>query len=188
MNASVSHACRSVDTYEVLEPVGAGTFGSVYRARNRATGAIVALKSLKMEKARPHTEEEGLPYRALREITTLHAAAQNRHIVHLLEVVVGRGPYDIYLVLEYVEHDLARLVDSAKGSPFRAAEVKCIMLQLLDALHYLHDTLHVMHRDIKCSNILVHNKPRTRYYHYCQLATTTTTTTATAIRNNMPYV
>lgn len=175
MKASALHACRSVDTYEILEPVGTGTFGSVYRARNKATGTIVALKSLKMENAHPRTEEEGLPYRALREIITLHAAAQNRHIVRLLEVVVGRGLYDIYLVLEYAEHDLARLVDSVKGSPFGTAEVKCIMLQLLDALCYLHDTLHIMHRDIKCSNILVHNKLSTlllpmnnhhSYHHY----------------------
>lgn len=147
---------RSVlDAFEVLEAVGVGTYGSVYRARDRDTGAVVALKSLKMEKALPRPEDEGFPYRALREITILTAAARNSHIVRLLEVAVGKGPYDMYLVMEYAEHDLARIIDSAKGSPFGISEVKCIMLQLLDALSYLHDSLHIMHRDIKCSNILV---------------------------------
>lgn len=58
--------CRSVEEFVCLNRIEEGTYGIVYRARDKSTQEIVALKRLKMEK-----EKEGFPITSLREINTL---------------------------------------------------------------------------------------------------------------------
>ena len=58
--------CRSVDEFVCLNRIEEGTYGVVYRAKEKATNDIVALKRLKMEK-----EKEGFPITSLREVNTL---------------------------------------------------------------------------------------------------------------------
>jgi serine/threonine protein kinase len=77
------------------------------------------------------------------------------NIVHLREIVAGNSIDSFYLVFEYVEHDLGDLVDSIRR-PFTEPEVKCLLLQLLSAVAYLHDE-GIMHRDLKVSNLLYNN-------------------------------
>lgn len=55
-----------IDNYERLESIGEGTYGVVYKARNRNTKEIVALKKIKLE-----NEDEGVPSTAMREISIL---------------------------------------------------------------------------------------------------------------------
>ncbi len=59
---------------------------------------------------------------------------------------------NLFLVLEYVPHDLTGLLDVAYK--FSEVEIKCVFRQLLEALRYMHDQKYV-HRDIKSSNILI---------------------------------
>lgn len=77
----------------------------VYRARDKKTNEVVALKRLKMEK-----EREGFPITSLREINTL-MKAQHENIVTVREIVVGFDLDKIYLVMEYVEHDMKSLME-----------------------------------------------------------------------------
>ena len=58
--------CRSVETYSCLNRIAEGTYGIVYRAKDRLSEEIVALKRLKME-----NEKEGFPITSLREVNTL---------------------------------------------------------------------------------------------------------------------
>ena len=67
--------CRSVEEFHCLNRIEEGTYGVVYRAEDRKTDEIVALKRLKMEK-----EKEGFPITSLREINTL-LKAQHTNIV-----------------------------------------------------------------------------------------------------------
>ncbi|GMH01172.1 hypothetical protein Nepgr_003011 [Nepenthes gracilis] len=60
------------------------------------------------------------------------------------------------MVMEYMEHDLKGLIQS-RNQPFSQSEVKCLMLQLLEGVKYLHDHW-VLHRDLKTSNLLLNNK------------------------------
>ena len=75
--------CRHVDNFEKLNHIEEGSYGWVSRAKETATGEIVALKKLKMDNA-----NEGFPVTGLREIQTL-MASRHTNIVTLREVVMG---------------------------------------------------------------------------------------------------
>lgn len=75
--------CRHVDNFEKLNHIEEGSYGWVSRARETATGEIVALKKLKMDNA-----TDGFPVTGLREIQTL-MASRHINIVALREVVMG---------------------------------------------------------------------------------------------------
>jgi cell division cycle 2-like protein len=75
--------CRHVDNFEKLNHIEEGSYGWVSRARETATGDVVALKKLKMDNA-----NDGFPVTGLREIQTL-MASRHTNIVALREVVMG---------------------------------------------------------------------------------------------------
>jgi cell division cycle 2-like protein len=78
--------CGSVDRYERLNRIDEGSYGIVYRARDRHTGEIVALKRLKCE----HQDRNGFPVTDLREIHSL-LWIKHENIVNVREIVVGSG-------------------------------------------------------------------------------------------------
>lgn len=145
--------CRSVEEFQCLNRIEEGTYGVVYRARDKRTDEIVALKRLKMEK-----EKEGFPITSLREINTL-LKAQHPNIVTVREIVVGSNMDKIFIVMDYVEHDLKSLMETMKHKKqvFIPVEVKCLMTQLLCAVAHLHDNW-ILHRDLKASNLLLSHK------------------------------
>ncbi|CAG01727.1 unnamed protein product [Tetraodon nigroviridis] len=173
--------CRSVEEFQCLNRIEEGTYGVVYRAKDKKTGTqtrarsfarrrptrrclifffffflfvfsdeIVALKRLKMEK-----EKEGFPITSLREINTI-LKAQHPNIVTVREIVVGSNMDKIYIVMNYVEHDLKSLMETMK-QPFLPGEVKTLMIQLLRGVRHLHDNW-ILHRDLKTSNLLLSHK------------------------------
>lgn len=95
---------------------------------------------------------EGFPISSLREISILRSC-NHKNVVKLKEVVVGKELEKIYLLMEYCEQDLASLLDNLE-KPFTESEVKCIIMQLLKGLEYLHSKF-IIHRDIKVSNLLL---------------------------------
>nr|QYW07097.1 G-type cyclin-dependent kinase 1 [Dimocarpus longan] len=149
-SVNMLQGCRSVDEFERLNKIDEGTYGVVYRAKDKKTGEIVALKKVKMEK-----EREGFPLTSLREINIL-LSFHHPSIVDVKEVVVGSNLDSIFMVMEYMEHDLKGLMEAMK-QPFSQSEVKCLMLQLLEGTKYLHDNW-VLHRDLKTSNLLLNNR------------------------------
>lgn len=142
--------CRSVEEFSCLNRIEEGTYGVVYRAECKKTHEIVALKRLKMEK-----EKEGFPITSLREINTL-MKSPHENIVRVKEIVVGSNMDKIFIVMEYVEHDLKSLMDTMK-KPFLLGEVKTLLMQLLSAISHLHDNW-ILHRDLKTSNLLLSHR------------------------------
>lgn len=142
-------ACRSVECYKRLCRLEEGTYGVVYKARDRDTGDIVALKRLKLEQ-----EREGFPVTSLREINAL-MHVRHPHVVAIREVVMG-DHHDVYIVMDFIENDLRTLVDNLK-EPFALSEVKTMVKQLLEAVHAMHEQW-IVHRDLKTSNLLLSNR------------------------------
>ncbi|GJP52887.1 hypothetical protein CLOM_g11970 [Closterium sp. NIES-68] len=147
---------RSIDEFEKLEQIGEGTYGQVYMAREKGTGEIVALKKVRMD-----NEKEGFPITAIREIKILKKL-KHENIVNLKEIVTSKAEESnkfkgsIYMVFEYMDHDLTGLSDRP-GMRFSVPQIKCYMKQLLTGLHFCHINS-VLHRDIKGSNLLINNK------------------------------
>ena len=74
---------RSVYCYERLNQIEEGSYGVVFRARDKETGEIVALKKLKLDE-----EKNGFPITALREVNAL-MSCRHENVVGIREVVVG---------------------------------------------------------------------------------------------------
>lgn len=95
-----------VSTYQKLLKIGEGTYGVVYKARERSTGQIVALKKIRLE-----SEEEGVPSTAIREISTLKELS-HENIVTLIDIL--HRDSKLYLVFEYLDMDLKKYMDTVR--------------------------------------------------------------------------
>ncbi|CAD6267288.1 unnamed protein product [Miscanthus lutarioriparius] len=138
------------ESFEKLEKIGQGTYSSVFRARELATGRLVALKKVRFDSVEP----ESVRFMA-REILILRRLRGHPNVVGLEGLITSRSSSSIYLVFEYLEHDLAGL-NSSPDITFTEPQIKCYMRQLLEGLAHCH-ARGVMHRDIKCANLLVSN-------------------------------
>lgn len=116
-----------------------------------------------MKKVRLENEKEGFPITAVREIKILRQL-NHTSIVSLKEIVTDKqdaldfrkdkGAF--YLVFEYLDHDLMGLLESDLMD-FKERHIASFMKQLLEGLNYCHKK-NFLHRDIKCSNILMNNR------------------------------
>ncbi|KAK9078760.1 hypothetical protein SSX86_002818 [Deinandra increscens subsp. villosa] len=140
---------RRADTFEKLEKIGQGTYSSVYKARDLTNNKIVALKRVRFD----NMDTESVKFMA-REILILRRL-DHPNIIKLEGLVTSSSSRSLYLVFEYMEHDLTGLA-SLPGVKFTEPQVKCYMQQLLSGLDHCHSR-GVLHRDIKGSNLLIDN-------------------------------
>lgn len=149
---------RCVDKFDIIGIIGEGTYGQVYKAKDKDTGELVALKKVRLD-----NEKEGFPITAIREIKILRQL-KHRSVVNMKEIVTDKqdaldfkkdkGAF--YLVFEYMDHDLMGLLESGLVQ-FSHEHIRSFMRQLMEGLDYCHKN-NFLHRDIKCSNILLNNK------------------------------
>ena len=113
---------QSIDRYENLGLVGRGAFNKIYKARNRESGEVVALKSMQLaalEQAGQVQGDEGIPLEMMREMSIL-LSMRHPNIVTVHEVVMD--PTQMFLVMELVAFDLGLLIEHMK-QPFSEAQV-----------------------------------------------------------------
>ncbi|XP_039183974.1 cyclin-dependent kinase 3 isoform X2 [Crotalus tigris] len=134
------------DVFQKVEKIGEGTYGVVYKARNKQTGQLVALKKIRLD-----SETEGVPSTAIREISLLKEL-KHPNIVRLLDVVHNQKK--LYLVFEYLNQDLKKYMDSSRTGELPLSLVKSYLYQLLQGVSFCHSH-RVIHRDLKPQNLLI---------------------------------
>lgn len=134
----------SIPQYDIIEEIGQGGMGVVYKAKHLKLKRLVALKMVRGSQidddslARFHTEAESV------------AKIQHPNVVQIFEVGEHKG--QPYLALEYVEGEtLTTYAQKAKPGPQEAAEIVLVLSRAMACAH----ELDVVHRDLKPSNILI---------------------------------
>ncbi|XP_030934839.1 probable serine/threonine-protein kinase At1g54610 isoform X2 [Quercus lobata] len=140
---------RRAESFEKLDKIGQGTYSSVYKARDLDTGKIVALKKVRFLNMDP----ESVRFMA-REIHILRKL-DHPNVMKLEGIVTSRMSSSLYLVFEYMDHDLAGLA-ATRSIKFTEPQIKCYMQQLFCGLEHCHSR-GILHRDIKGSNLLIDN-------------------------------
>jgi serine/threonine protein kinase len=146
---------KSVDEkYQIIEEIGKGTYGKVYKCREQETGAICALKKINiLEKL------GGFPLNTIREINLLRSLRHD-NVIRLRAIVTSSisqfglsEESAVYLAFDYCEFDLYGLLYGGESLLSRMHIISYIK-QLLIALKVCHDN-HIVHRDLKPANLFV---------------------------------
>ncbi|KAF7108436.1 hypothetical protein CFC21_108917 [Triticum aestivum] len=131
--------------YDQESCLSRGKFGAVVKARCRATGQLVAIKSL---------HDPADPREVLREARFLEACGGHPHIVGFCGVTLDYVTDELCLVMDYVEGKSLKVLLSERSGGLPEATVCTFMWQLLTAAKKMHGC-HIVHCDINPANILV---------------------------------
>jgi serine/threonine protein kinase len=140
---------KRLNKYAKLEKIGEGTYGLVYKARDKVTNQLVALKKIRLE-----SEDEGTPSTAVREISILKQL-QHPNIVQLIEVI--HTATSLTLVFEFLDQDLKNYLDACGEKGIDDYTIKSFLFQLLQGIAYCHKH-RVLHR-VRHSASSTHRPP-----------------------------
>ncbi|XP_009760644.1 cyclin-dependent kinase F-4-like isoform X1 [Nicotiana tabacum] len=132
-----------MERYKIINEVGNGTFGNVWRALNKQTGEVVAIKKMKKKY---YSWEECINLREVKSLRKMN----HPNIVKLKEVV--RENDILYFVFEYMECNLYQLMKD-RAKLFSESEVRNWCFQVFQGLAYIHRRGY-FHRDLKPENLL----------------------------------
>src|SRR2546428_7584012 len=138
-------------SYEILAQLGEGSFGRVYKGRQRSTGQAVAIKTLRLRQGDAARDVENQIARFQREMR-LCAELSHPHIVRLIDSGEAEDG-TLYTIFEYVPGATLREVLAAEGR-LGWELARPLMTQVLDALACAH-ARGVVHRDLKPENLMV---------------------------------
>ncbi|XP_005103387.1 cyclin-dependent kinase 7 [Aplysia californica] len=144
-------ADEGTSRYEKIDFLGEGQFATVYKARDKVTDKIVAVKKIKLGS---RTEAaDGINRTALREIKLLQELSHD-NIIGLVDVFGHKS--NVSLVFDFMETDL-EVVIRDNNIVMTAPHIKSYTLQTLLGLEYLH-TNWILHRDMKPNNLLINEQ------------------------------
>ncbi len=136
---------NELEKYSRIEKLGEGTYGIVYKCKNKDNQELVAVKKIKLE-----NEDEGIPSTAIREISILKQL-KHPNIVSLLDLI--HGEKKLHMIFEFLDYDLKKYLDQNNG-PLHPNLVKSYLYQMLDGIAYCHSK-RILHRDLKPQNLLI---------------------------------
>lgn len=142
--ASIAQRLHKADNYHILDPIGEGSFGKVYKGRHKHGLQTVAMKFI------PKVNKSEKDLRNLRLEIEILKGLSHENIVAMLDWFETKT--EICVVMEYAQGELYEILqdDTRLDEPV----VQRIAQQLVRALHYLHSN-RIIHRDMKPQNILV---------------------------------
>jgi mitogen-activated protein kinase 15 len=135
--------------YEIIQKLGKGAYGIVWKVRDKDSNEIYALKKI-FDAFHNATDAQ----RTFREIIFLQELADHDNIITLLDVMKADNDRDIYLVFEFMESDLHAVI---RANILEDIHKRFIIYQLLKAFKYMHSA-NVIHRDMKPSNLLLNSE------------------------------
>ncbi|DAZ98273.1 TPA: hypothetical protein N0F65_008958 [Lagenidium giganteum] len=136
-----------MEHYHILERIGEGSFGKVYRGRRKYTGHIVALKFVSKR------GKSAKDLHNLREEISILKRLNHCNIIAMLDSFETEGEF--CMVTEYAQGELFQVLEDDHQLP--EDEIRKIAVQLIQALHVLHSN-RIIHRDMKPQNILIGSK------------------------------
>ncbi|KAE8894881.1 Serine/threonine-protein kinase [Phytophthora fragariae] len=136
-----------MENYHILERIGEGSFGKVYRGRRKYSGQIVALKFVTKQGKSARDLEN------LRQEINILRRLNHCNIIAMLDSFETDGEF--CMVTEYAQGELFQVLEDEHSLP--EEEIKKIAIQLIQALHVLHSN-RIIHRDMKPQNILIGSK------------------------------
>jgi len=135
--------------YEISQKLGKGAYAVVFKASDKKTKQVVALKKI-FDAFQNATDAQ----RTFREIMYLQEIANHENIIRLQNVHKADNDKDIYLVFDYMETDLHAVI---RANILEDIHKQYVIYQVLKALKYRHSA-DLVHRDLKPSNLLLNEE------------------------------
>jgi len=137
------------DELELISELGRGAYGDVHKMREKKTGAELAVKRIR------YTANTLEQQRTAMDLDVAMRSLECPYTVHFYGAMFRDG--DVWICMEVMDTSLDRLYKSmkAQGNSMLESELAQVSFSIVSALHYLHQQLRVIHRDVKPSNILV---------------------------------
>ena len=145
-----------MEDYEIISRIGGGSFADVYKAKEKSTGDIVAIKVLKKKY---NNWSECLELREVKSLQKLHEEHLNNqkgieNIVKLKRIVFINESGTLNLIFEFLDRDLFELMKSKAPKGLTENQIRTIAYQTLLGLSFMHK-YGFFHRDMKPENLLV---------------------------------
>eukprot|EP00047_Mylnosiga_fluctuans_P012454 m.26132 g.26132 ORF g.26132 m.26132 type:complete len:995 (+) comp4245_c0_seq1:43-3027(+) len=145
---------RQVRDYDLLEKLGEGAFGAVYRARRHHSNEMCAIKELMVSGNAEETKANMMSIE--HEMNIALCRMKHTNVVEYYKYF--RDGDRVFIVMQLIEgaslgDHLNALID--KGKTMEEARVWNIFIQMCEALRYIHKVVHVVHRDITPNNVMV---------------------------------
>lgn len=137
-----------LDAYRLIDPIGRGSYGSVYRAETRADGSTVAVKVVPLEE---DSEVQDLTTQVQQEVETLRRCDSPFVLRYLGSYLFKRR---LWLVTELCEGGSMLEVLRWQGAPLAEDQIAAVLADAVAALCHLHE-LKMVHRDVKAANLLL---------------------------------